>query len=90
MKCRTKIIPYVITWDGVVTNFHKRCVKQSSLSDHVEAYIQSTVLKKTPWIRLGRSENDRHNKSERRTSTAKVPECDPELESIERKNIYIY
>ncbi|KAI5168633.1 hypothetical protein PAEPH01_0286 [Pancytospora epiphaga] len=23
MKCKTKIIPYVMTWNGVVTNYRK-------------------------------------------------------------------
>ncbi|VDN02632.1 unnamed protein product [Thelazia callipaeda] len=41
MKCRMKIISYVMTWDRGVTNY----VKKTSVSDHVEAYIQLTVLK---------------------------------------------
>ena len=46
-KCKTKIIPYVMTWDGVVTNYHRRYMKEIGLSDSIEAYIQSIVLKKT-------------------------------------------
>ncbi|VDN08195.1 unnamed protein product [Thelazia callipaeda] len=68
---RTKIIPYVMTWDGIVMNFHKRYEKEISISDHVEAYMQSIVLKKTlesisfnsrsTWIPRGQSKNDERN-----------------------------
>ncbi|KAF9756147.1 hypothetical protein NGRA_3319 [Nosema granulosis] len=40
-KCRIKIIPYV------VTNFHKKYHKELDVQPHLEAYIQSLVLKKT-------------------------------------------
>ena len=46
-KCTTKIIPYVLTCDGVVTKFHKSYSKQIGLSLKIEAYIQYIVLKKT-------------------------------------------
>ena len=46
-KCKTTIIPYVISWDGLVTSFHNRYVSMLGLSKSVEAYIQSVVLKKT-------------------------------------------
>ena len=46
-KCRTKIIPYVLTWDGVVTIFHKSYMSELGITPNVEAYIQSRVLKKT-------------------------------------------
>ncbi|VDN04282.1 unnamed protein product [Thelazia callipaeda] len=36
LECRTKIISYVITWNGLVTNFRKRCAKEISVFDHVE------------------------------------------------------
>ena len=45
--CSTKIIPYVLTWDGVVTTYHKKYSKEIGLADSVEAYIQTIVLKKT-------------------------------------------
>ncbi|KAI5154681.1 hypothetical protein ENBRE01_3442 [Enteropsectra breve] len=44
--CKTKIIPYVITWDGIVTKFHQQHIKEIGLTKHIEAYIQSQVLKK--------------------------------------------
>ena len=46
-KCRVKIIPYVMTWDGVVTKYHKKHSNEIGLQPKVEAYIQSVVLKKT-------------------------------------------
>ena len=46
-KAKTKIIPWVMTWDGIVTRFHKQYVAEIGLTDRIEAYIQSRVLKKT-------------------------------------------
>ena len=46
-KCETQIIPYVITWDGVVTKFHKSYSRRLNLTPEVEAYIQSISLRKT-------------------------------------------
>lgn len=46
-KCRTRIIPYVLTWDGIVTKFHKTYSREIGLTTKIEAYIQYIVLKKT-------------------------------------------
>ena len=46
-KCRTRIIPYVMTWDGIVTKLHKRYANDIGITESVEAYIQAIVLKKT-------------------------------------------
>ncbi|TBU10071.1 hypothetical protein CWI38_2048p0020, partial [Hamiltosporidium tvaerminnensis] len=46
-KCNVEIIPYVMTWDGIVTKYHKTYVKRLQIPMNVEAYIQSIVLKKT-------------------------------------------
>ncbi|MGL4849548.1 MAG: hypothetical protein ACRC28_11625, partial [Clostridium sp.] len=46
-KCKVKIIPYVMTWDGCVTKYHRSHVKSLNLSTSTETYIQSKVLKKT-------------------------------------------
>ena len=46
-KCRTRIIPYVMTWDGIVTKCHRSYVRQLGLPTNVEAYIQTRVLKRT-------------------------------------------
>ena len=45
--CTTKIIPYVLSWDGIVTICHKGYVKQLGLPDNIESYIATRVLKKT-------------------------------------------
>ena len=42
-----RIIPYVMTWEGVVTNYHRRFLKQLNVPTNVQAYIQYRVLKKT-------------------------------------------
>ncbi|VDM98831.1 unnamed protein product [Thelazia callipaeda] len=59
MQCRTKIIPYVMTGDGIVTNFHRHHAKQTSVGS-----------------RRGIYPIDEHNKSERGSSTARVPQYD--------------
>ncbi|TBU13251.1 hypothetical protein CWI38_0488p0010, partial [Hamiltosporidium tvaerminnensis] len=46
-KCSVEIIPYIITWDGIVTKYHKTYLKRLQIPINVEAYIQSIVLKKT-------------------------------------------
>ena len=46
-KCSVEIIPYAMTWDGIVTRYHKSHLKRLEILMNVEAYIQSIVLKKT-------------------------------------------
>ena len=46
-QCRAKIIPYVMTWDGVVTKCHKKYIAELGIPPNVEAYIQSRVLRRT-------------------------------------------
>ncbi|KAF7670933.1 hypothetical protein TCON_2793, partial [Astathelohania contejeani] len=46
-KAKTKIIPYVMAWDGVVTKHHRSYLKELNITFTIEGYIQSTVLKKT-------------------------------------------
>ncbi|TBU11228.1 hypothetical protein CWI38_1314p0030 [Hamiltosporidium tvaerminnensis] len=46
-KCSVEIIPCVMTWDGIVTKYHKSHLKRLEIPMNVEAYIQSIVLKKT-------------------------------------------
>ena len=46
-QCKVKIIPYVLTWDGIVTKYHKKYIKELEISPEIEAYIQSKVLKCT-------------------------------------------
>ncbi|KAI5181978.1 hypothetical protein PAEPH01_2847, partial [Pancytospora epiphaga] len=33
--CRTRIIPYVMTWDGVVTKYHRRHLKDIGITDFI-------------------------------------------------------
>ncbi|KAI5169433.1 hypothetical protein PAEPH01_0708 [Pancytospora epiphaga] len=42
-----RIIPYVMTWDGAVTKYHRRHLKGIWIIESVESYIQTIVLKKT-------------------------------------------
>lgn len=46
-KCRVRIIPFVMTWEGVVTNKHCRFARELGVSPHVAAYVQTRVLKRT-------------------------------------------
>ncbi|TBU20668.1 hypothetical protein CWI38_0037p0020 [Hamiltosporidium tvaerminnensis] len=46
-KCSVEIIPYVMTWDGIVTKYYKTYVRRLQIPMNVEAYIQFIVLKKT-------------------------------------------
>jgi hypothetical protein len=61
-----KIIPYVMTWEGLVTKYHKKHRNEIVISTKTEAYIQSLVLKKTLECisfdrRRGIEEEDGHN-----------------------------
>ena len=46
-KMDVEIIPFVITWDGMVTNFNKNYRKNLDIDDNTLAYIQSISLRKT-------------------------------------------
>ena len=46
-KCKTRIIPYVLTWNCIVIKYHAKYRKKLAISDQIEAYIQSITLKKT-------------------------------------------
>lgn len=43
--CPTKTIPYMIMWNGIVMNYHKKYLKEITIADSVEIYIQATTLK---------------------------------------------
>ncbi|TBU11212.1 hypothetical protein CWI38_1319p0010 [Hamiltosporidium tvaerminnensis] len=45
-KCSVEIIPYVMTWDGIVTKYHKSHLKSREIPMIVQAGIQFIVLKK--------------------------------------------
>ncbi|WUR03840.1 reverse transcriptase [Vairimorpha necatrix] len=46
-KSHTRIVPYVMTWDGVVTKYHRKYIRELEIQPYLEAYIQSIVMKKT-------------------------------------------
>ncbi|TBU13384.1 hypothetical protein CWI38_0449p0020 [Hamiltosporidium tvaerminnensis] len=46
-KSSVEIIPYVMTWDGIVTKYHKTYVKRLQIPMNIEASIRSILLKKT-------------------------------------------
>ena len=61
-----KIILYVMTWEGLVTKYHKKHRDEIGITPKTEAYIQSLVLKKTFESvsferRRGLEEEDGHN-----------------------------
>ena len=45
--CKVSVIPYVMTWDGVVTSYHKKYQKEIGIPRKVEAYIQTVTMRKT-------------------------------------------
>ncbi|EQB59931.1 hypothetical protein NAPIS_ORF02501, partial [Vairimorpha apis BRL 01] len=44
---KTRIIPYVMTWEGTTTTFHKKYRSELNLDCRTQAYIQARVLKMT-------------------------------------------
>ncbi|KAM0688015.1 hypothetical protein COBT_000730 [Conglomerata obtusa] len=43
----TLFVPYFITWDGLVTKFHRKYCRMLEIPAETEAYIQTIALKKT-------------------------------------------
>ena len=73
------IIPYVMTWEGLVTKYHKRYMKEIGIETKTEAYIQSIVLKKT----LESISFERRRGIEERDSHEEVEELVKKLEDAE-------
>jgi len=46
-KMKARIIPWVMTWDGIVTKHHKYYLKEIGINKTIEAYMQSLTIKKT-------------------------------------------
>ncbi|XP_029654980.1 uncharacterized protein LOC115228549 [Octopus sinensis] len=44
---KVKIIPVVLTWDGVVSRYFKNYMDKLSIEKATKTYIQSVVLKRT-------------------------------------------
>ena len=55
-KCKSKIIPYVITWDGLVTKYHKKYMKELEVTNSIEPYIQNKILKRHLKVYLSNTE----------------------------------
>ncbi|KAF7683753.1 hypothetical protein TCON_1050 [Astathelohania contejeani] len=92
-KAKTKIIPYVMTWDGVVTKYHRNYLKKLNITPTIEAYIQSTVLnRKLEIISLeyrrsiedGIDVRDRVEDAVKRFGEASATGCQPQ--AIEKKD----
>jgi hypothetical protein len=43
-KYKTKTIPYVKNWDGMVTQYHKKYLKELEIANQIEAYLQTLGL----------------------------------------------
>jgi hypothetical protein len=46
-KVKTKIVSYVMTWDGLVTTYHRGHRKDINIDNRIQAYVQTKVLKMT-------------------------------------------
>ncbi|TBU12696.1 hypothetical protein CWI38_0666p0030 [Hamiltosporidium tvaerminnensis] len=46
-NCGVEIIPYVMTWDGIVQKYRKNYAKRAQINMDNKAYTQSIVVKKT-------------------------------------------
>ena len=42
-----KVIPIVITWDGLVTRYNQIYMEQLGISKKIQAYIQAQTIKRT-------------------------------------------
>ena len=85
-KCKVKIIPYVMTWDGLVTKYHKKHRSEIGIQLKTEAYIQSLVLKKTFESisfdrRRGIEEEDGHNEVDELVN--KITAASAEVEPVD-------
>ena len=46
-NCKAKNIPYVMTWDEIVTKFYSKYTKEIRITTKIKEYIQYIVFKKT-------------------------------------------
>ncbi|KAI5150636.1 hypothetical protein ENBRE01_1614 [Enteropsectra breve] len=59
-KCEVNIIPYVMTWEGLVTTKHAHYVQMMRLPRKIEAYIQYKIIKDTYDFVITRSNDERN------------------------------
>ena len=54
---KVKIISFVLTWDGIVTTYHKKYEKELGITRNISAYIQSVTLQSITFnLRRGEEE----------------------------------
>ncbi|KAM0677690.1 hypothetical protein BDAP_001592 [Binucleata daphniae] len=46
-RCKVKILPYFMIWEGIVTKCHKKYSREIGIQPKTQAYIQSLVLRMT-------------------------------------------
>jgi hypothetical protein len=86
-KCNTKTIPYVITWDGVVTKYYKRYIKELEVTNQIEAYIQTLGLRKTfELISLERRRGIEENLREVKITESILKLCERENRQVATEN----
>ncbi|UYV74491.1 K02A2.6-like [Cordylochernes scorpioides] len=64
-KMPVKVVPIVLTWDGIVTKYNKQYRKEINIRKRDFAYIQSLVLKKTMEIISTEKKNEPYDKLQR-------------------------
>ena len=74
---KVKIIPFVLTWDEVVTTYNKKYEKELGITRNISAYIQSITLQSITFnLRRGEEEmidQETLIKTEVETKTDNVP-----------------
>ncbi|TBU10841.1 hypothetical protein CWI38_1519p0010 [Hamiltosporidium tvaerminnensis] len=80
-KFGVEITPCVLTWNGIVTKYHKKYVKRLQIPINIETYIQSIVLKKTSepnaeesWERANRKSYNKESDLEEDNEGVKIVE----------------
>ncbi|XP_029654529.1 uncharacterized protein LOC115227982 [Octopus sinensis] len=46
-RCKVLVIPCVMTWEGIVSKYHKGYLRQLGVDRYIQVYMQFTVLKGT-------------------------------------------
>ena len=44
-KCKVRIVPYVVTWDGVVTSYHKKYLRELGVSEAIRGLCSIRRIK---------------------------------------------
>ena len=81
-KCKVSIIPYVMTWEGLVTKYHKRHMKEIGIETKTEAYIQSLVLLKSISFERRREIEERDSHEEVEELVKKLEDAEAEIAPV--------